>query len=48
MLQDKKQTELAVKAYLQRMSVVCSCPISGVNHVKASNQFALPVIYFPT
>ena len=48
-LQDEKQTsELAAKAYLQGMSVVCSCPISGVSRVKAPNQFALPVLYLPT
>lgn len=48
-LQDEKQTsELAAKPYLQGMSVVCSCPISGVSRVKASNQFALPVLYLPT
>jgi len=44
----QKTPELAAKAYLQGMSVVCSCPISGVNRVKASNQFALPMLYLPT
>ena len=49
MLPDEKQTpELAAKAYLQRMSVVCSSPISGVNRVKGPNQLGLPVLYLPT
>ena len=49
LLQDEKQTsEPAAKAYLQGMSVVCSCPISGVSRVKAPNQFALPVLDLPT
>lgn len=44
----KQTSELAAKPYLQGMSVVCSCLISGVSRVKASNQFAFPVLYLPT
>lgn len=45
MVQNEKWTlELMAKAYLQRMSVIWSSPLSDVKRVTASNQFALPLL----
>lgn len=45
MVQNEKWTlELMAKAYLQRMSVIWSSPLSDVKCVAASNQFALSLL----
>lgn len=36
----------AAKVYLQRLSVIWSSPLSDVNRVIATNQFALPVLSY--
>ena len=38
--------ECAAKVYLQRLSIIWSSPLSDYNRVLASNQFALPVLYY--
>ena len=46
-IQDEKHTlQCAAKVYLQRMSVIWSSPLSDYNKVRASNQFALPVLTY--
>lgn len=36
----------AAKVYLQRLSVIWSSPLSDVNRVIATNQFALPMLSY--
>ena len=46
-MQDEKLAlECAAKAYLQRLSLIWSSPLSDSNRVGASNQFALPVLSY--
>ena len=46
-LQDEKLAlAVAAKVYLQRLSVIWTSPLSDANHVKATNQFALPVLTY--
>ena len=44
--EDKLTLECAAKIYLRRMSVIWSSPLSDENRVRASNQFALPVLSY--
>ena len=47
-MQDKKLTlTVAAKTYLQRLSIIWTSLMSDVNRVKATNQFALPVLTYP-
>ena len=47
-MQDKKLTlTVAAKTYLQRLSIIWTSLMSNVNRVKATNQFALPVLTYP-
>ena len=39
---------VAGKVYLQRLLVIWTSPLSDANRVKATNQFALPVLTYPT
>ena len=46
-LQDEKLAlAVAAKVYLQRLSVIWTSPLSDANRVKATNQFALPVLTY--
>ena len=46
-LQDAKLAlAVAAKVYLQRLSVIWTSPLSDANRVKATNQFALPVLTY--
>ena len=46
-LQDEKLAlAVAAKIYLQRLSVTWTSPLSDANRVKATNQFALPVLTY--
>ena len=48
MRQDKKLAlTVAAKTYLQRLSIIWTSLMSDVNRVKATNQFALPVLTYP-
>ena len=38
--------ESAARVYLQRLSVICSSPLSDHHKVVATNQFALPVLVY--
>ena len=47
-LQDEKLAlAVAAKVYLHRQSVIWTSPLSDANRVKATNQFALPVLTYP-
>ena len=47
-LQDEKLAlAVAAKVYLHRLSVIWTSPLSDANCVKATNQFALPVLTYP-
>ena len=47
-MQDKKLAlTVAAKTYLQRLSIIWTSLMSDVNRVKATNQFALPVLTYP-
>ena len=47
-LQDEKLAlAVAAKVYLHRLSVIWTSPLSDANRVKATNQFALPVLTYP-
>ena len=47
-LQDEKLAlAVAAKVYLDRLSLIWTSPLSDANHVKATNQFALPVLTYP-
>ena len=47
-MQDKKLAlTVAAKTYLQRLSINWTSLMSDVNRVKATNQFALPVLTYP-
>ena len=46
-LQDEKLAlAVAAKVYLERLSVIWASPLSDANRVKATNQFALPVLTY--
>ena len=46
-LQDEKPViAVAAKVYLQRLSVIWTSPLPDANRVKATNQFALPVLTY--
>ena len=46
-LQDEKPVlAVATKVYLQRLSVIWTSPLPDANRVKATNQFALPVLTY--
>ena len=46
-IQDEKLTlESAAKVYLRRLSVIWSSPLSDINPVRASNQYAMPVLIY--
>ena len=45
--QDKKLAlECAAKVYLRRLLVIWSSPLSDINRVRASNQYAMPVLIY--
>ena len=44
--EDQLALECASKEYLKRLSVIWSSPLSDVNKVTASNQYALPVLSY--
>ena len=47
-MQDEKLAlTVAAKTYLQRLSIIWTSPMSDANRVKATNQFALPVLTYP-
>ena len=47
MTQDEKLAlECAAKVYLRRLSVIWSSPLSDINRVRASNQYAMPVLIY--
>ena len=45
---DDLSLQIAGKAYLQRLSLIWSSPLSDYNKVQASNQFAMPVLSYRT
>ena len=44
---EKLALAVAAKVYLHRLSVIWTSPLSDANRVKATNQFALPVLTYP-
>ena len=44
---EKLALAVAAKSYLLRLSVIWTSPLSDANRVKATNQFALPVLTYP-
>ena len=44
---EKLALAVAAKTYLQRLSVTWTSPLSDANRVRATNQFALPVLTYP-
>ena len=40
---EKLALECAAKVYLRRLSMIRSSPLSDINRVRVSNQFAMPV-----
>ena len=45
---EKLALSVAAKTYLQRLSIIGTSPLSDANRVKATNQFALLVLTYPT
>ena len=45
--EEKLALAVAGKVYLQRLSIIWTSPLSDANRVKATNQFALPVLTYP-
>ena len=43
---DDLSLQIAGKAYLQRLPLIWSSPLSDYNKVQASNQFAMPVLSY--
>ena len=43
---EKLALECAAKVYLRRLSVIWSSPLSDINRVRASNQYAMPVLIY--
>ena len=43
---EKLALECAAKVYLKRLSVIWSSPLSDINRVRASNQYAMPVLTY--
>lgn len=43
---DDLSLQIAGKAYLQRLSLIWSSPLSDYNKVQASNEFAMPVLSY--
>ena len=44
---EKLALTLAAKPYLQRLSIIWTSRLSDANRLKATNQFALPVLTYP-
>ena len=44
---EKLALAVAAKVYLHRLSVIWTSPLSDANRVKATNQFALPILTYP-
>ena len=43
---EKLALACAAKVFLKRLSVIWSCPLSDINQVRASNQYAMPVLTY--